>query len=237
MSAKSPIQTHPQSQSELLRERRFLPYFVTQSLGAFNDNVFKNALIALIAFTGVTASADSAGQATLLINLAAGLFILPFFLFSAIAGGIADKYEKSMLIRRVKLAEILIMALGVIGFAIGSLPMQLAVLFLMGVQSTFFGPMKYGILPQHLSTQELVGGNGLVELGTFLAILLGTIAGTQSIVRAADGNTWPVSIILLGTAVVGYLSSRFIPHSPANDPELALSKNLIKENVELVKYT
>ena len=120
MSATAPSSSeteNPSSQSELFRQRRFLPYFVTQSLGAFNDNVFKNALIALIAFSGVTASADSAAQATLLINLAAGLFILPFFLFSAVAGGIGDKYEKSLLIRRVKLAEILIMALGVVGFA------------------------------------------------------------------------------------------------------------------------
>ncbi len=227
----------PKSQFELLRERRFLPYFITQILGAFNDNVFKNALIALIAFTGIASNANSASEATLLINLAAGLFILPFFLFSAIAGDVADKYEKSFLIRRVKVAEIFIMALGVVGFALGSISIQFAVLFLMGVQSTFFGPIKYGILPQHLTQQELVGGNGLVEMGTFLAILLGTIVGTQSIVLAANDNTWPVSIIILGIACSGYLISRSIPHSPANDPNLTLSRHWLKENVALVKYT
>lgn len=227
---------HP-SQFQLLRQRRFAPYFVTQVLGAFNDNVYKNALVALIAFSGIASGASSAGQATMLINLAAGLFILPFFLFSAIAGNVADKYEKSFLIRRIKLAEIVIMITGIVGFAIGNLPLQFAVLFLMGVQSAFFGPIKYGILPQHLSKQELVGGNGLVELGTFLAILLGTIVGTQSTVRAADGNTWPVSIILIVVAVTGYLSSRSIPESPANDPDLQVSMNWLKNNLSLVKYT
>ena len=201
MSAESPLPTEDQtnpvadtqvSQFGLLRQRRFLPYFITQILGAFNDNVYKNAMVALIAFTGIAASADSAAQSTLLINLAAGLFILPFFLFSAIAGDVADKYEKSFLIRGIKLAEIVVMLIGVVGFASGSLPLQFLVLFLMGIQSTFFGPIKYGILPQHLSQKELVGGNGLVELGTFLAILLGTIVGTQGIVRVADGNTWPI---------------------------------------------
>jgi len=225
------------SQFDLLRQRRFLPYFVTQILGAFNDNVFKNALIALIAFTGIAASAESSADATLLINLAAGLFIMPFFLFSALAGEVADKYEKSSLVRRIKLLEIAIMTMGVIAFSFDSLVLQFVVLFCMGVQSTFFGPLKYGILPQHLAKSELVGGNGLVELGTFLAILLGTIVGTQSIVRAADGNTWPVSIIIIVVAVSGYIASRSIPNSPPNDPELVLSKRWLRDNVTLVKYT
>ena len=246
MSAESPQpsegQTNPAtdtqvSQFGLLRQRRFLPYFITQILGAFNDNVYKNAMVALIAFTGIAASADSAAQSTLLINLAAGLFILPFFLFSAIAGDVADKYEKSFLIRRIKLAEIVVMLIGVVGFASGSLPLQFLVLFLMGIQSTFFGPIKYGILPQHLSQKELVGGNGLVELGTFLAILLGTIVGTQGIVRVADGNTWPISIIIVLVAVIGYFSSRSIPHSAANDPNLVLTKRWLRDNITLVKYT
>ncbi len=235
-NASETEQSQP-SQFGLLRQRRFLPYFVTQVAGAFNDNVYKNAMVALIAFSGLAASAESSGQATLLINLAAGLFIMPFFLFSAIAGDVADKYEKSFLIRRIKFVEIIIMMIGVVGFATGSLPLQFVVLFLMGVQSTFFGPIKYGILPQHLSSKELVGGNGLVELGTFLAILLGTIVGTQSIVRAADGNTWPVSIVILVVAVFGFFSSQSIPNSPANDPQLVLTKHWFRDNLTLVKYT
>lgn len=226
-----------QSQFGLLRQRRFLPYFITQILGAFNDNVYKNAMVALIAFTGIAASADSAAQSTILINLAAGLFIMPFFLFSAIAGNVADKYEKSFLIRRIKIIEVFIMLIGVVGFASGNLPLQFLVLFLMGVQSTFFGPIKYGILPQHLSLRELVGGNGLVELGTFLAILLGTIAGTQGIVLAANGNTWPISILIVAVAIAGYLSSRSIPHSAPNDPDLEITKHWLRDNVTLVKYT
>ena len=222
-----------QSQFGLLRQRRFLPYFITQILGAFNDNVYKNAMVALITFTGISTSAESA----ILVPLAAGLFILPFFLFSAIAGDVADKYEKSFLIRRIKLVEIVIMLIGVVGFAIGSLPLQFLVLFLMGIQSTFFGPIKYGILPQHLSEKELVGGNGLVELGTFLSILVGTIVGTQGVVQAADGNTWPISIVMVTVAVVGYFSSRSIPHSAPNDPELVLTKRWLHDTVTLVKYT
>jgi len=229
--------TSQDSQSEFLRQRRFLPYFLTQIFGAFNDNVYKNAMVAVIAFTGVSEGASSAAEANVLINLAAALFIMPFFLFSAIAGDVADKYEKTKLIRRIKLAEIAIMSLGVVAFAWNSLPLQFTVLFLMGVQSTFFGPIKYGILPQHLSHRELVGGNGLVELGTFLAILLGTIVGTQSIVRVADGNTWPVSIIILLVALLGYWVSRSIPNSPANDPTLQLSRRWLGDTVKLVKYT
>jgi len=129
------------------------------------------------------------------------------------------------------------MCLGALAFALNSLLLQFLVLFLMGVQSTFFGPIKYGILPQHLSSRELVGGNGLVELGTFLAILLGTIVGTQSIVRAAEGNTWPVSIIILTVAALGFLTSRSIPISPANDPALKLSRHWFRDSIKLVKYT
>ena len=207
MSARGPF--------ALLGERRFAPYFVAQTLGAFNDNVYKNALVALVAFVAVREGGDDA----LVINLAAGLFILPFFLFSAWCGQIAEKHEKAMLIRRIKLAEIAIMTLGVVAFALGSVPMLIAVLFLMGLQSTFFGPLKYAILPQHLDDGELVGGNALVELGTFLAILLGTIAGTQLITRS-DGGVVPIALVLLAVAVGGYLASRAIPVSAPVDPTL-----------------
>jgi len=227
-----------QNQFQLLRQRRFAPYFLTQLLGAFNDNVYKNALVALIAFSAArqAGTGDSINDG-LMINLAAGLFILPFFLFSAFAGQVADKFEKSALIRQIKLAEILIMGLGIVAFAVQSLPLQMGTLFLMGVQSTFFGPIKYGILPQHLSEQELIGGNGLVELGTFLAILLGTIAGTQLIARSADGSVWPVAVVLLLVAVAGWFCSRAIPTAPANDPSLNVRFNPMIETVRLVKET
>lgn len=222
------------SQFELLRQRRFAPFFLTQLLGAFNDNVYKNALVALIAFAAVRSSTMNDG---LMINLAAGLFILPFFLFSALCGQIADKYEKSVLIRRIKLAEILIMGCGVVAFYLNSVPLLIGILFLMGVQSTFFGPIKYGILPQHLHESELTGGNGLVELGTFLAILLGTIAGTQLIAKADSGSVLPVSIVLMLVAIAGYVASRAIPESPANDPSLVIRFNPFTETFKLVRDT
>jgi len=226
--------SHQPNQFALLRERRFLPYFLTQLLGAFNDNLFKNALVALIAFTAVS---KGASNDTLLINLSAGLFILPFFLFSALSGQIADKYEKSRLIRLIKLGEIGIMLLGAIAFVSGNLVWLLAVLFLMGMQSTFFGPLKYGILPQQLHESELIGGNGLVELGTFLAILVGTIVGTQLIDKAPGNNAMPVAIAIVITAIVGWWVSRSIPEAPAADAHLTIRFNPITETWRLVHDT
>jgi len=221
----------------LLRQRRFLPYFLTQLLGAFNDNVYKNALVALIAYSALRSDAPAGGgNDGLLINLAAGLFILPFFLFSAFAGQVAERYEKSLLLRRIKLAEIGIMLAGAAALFSGSVTAMIGVLFLMGLQSTFFGPIKYSILPQHLRRDELVGGNGLVELGTFLAILLGTIAGTQVITRV-PGSVWPVSAVLLLVALAGWFSSRAIPPAPATAPGLALRFNPVAETWRLVRDT
>ena len=225
-----PVKTR--STAELLTSRRFAPYFVTQLLGGFNDNVYKNALVALVAYVGLSSS----GSEALLINLAAGLFILPFFLFSAFAGQVAERYEKSMLIRRIKLAEILIMLTGVLAIASGNVAFMIAVLFLMGLQSTFFGPIKYGILPQHLHDEELVSGNGLVELGTFLAILFGTIAGTQ-LIAATDGAVLPIALVLLVVACAGWLASRRIPLAPAAAPDLRLSFNPVVETWKLVRET
>ena len=159
-----------QSQFALLGKKRFLPFFLTQLLGAFNDNIFKQSLILAILFK-ISADADK----SLLVNLCALLFILPFFLFSALGGQFGEKFPKDALIRKIKLAEIVIMLLGATGVLLGSLPLMLAVLFAMGTQSALFGPVKYSILPQHLREEELVGGNALVEMGTFLAILAGTI--------------------------------------------------------------
>lgn len=234
MNPSTPSDSQNPSQFSLLKQRRFAPYFVTQLLGAFNDNVYKNALIALIAFAAVRSSTVNDG---LLINLSAGLFILPFFLFSALCGQVADKYEKSTLIRRIKLAEIGIMLIGVVAFYLNSVPLLIGVLFLMGTQSAFFGPIKYGILPQHLRESELTGGNGLVELGTFLAILLGTIAGTQLIAKAPEGNILPIAVVLLGVAVIGYLTSRAIPEAAASDPELTIRFNPLSETIKLLNST
>ena len=166
--------TVAENQFHLLRIRRFLPLFVTQFLGALNDNLFKNALVILVLYR-IAEAAGLDGQ--ILITVAAGAFILPFFIFSATAGQLADKFEKSRLIRLVKLAEIAIMGLAVAGFLSGDAYLMIGVLFLMGTQSTFFGPLKYSILPDHLREDELIGGNALIEAGTFLAILIGTIVG------------------------------------------------------------
>ena len=173
------------SQFELLRSRRFLPLFVTQFLGAFNDNAFKNALIILVTFRGADALGLDAG---IMVALAAGIFILPFFLCSATAGQLADKHEKAKLIRIIKFAEIVAMALAVVGLFRQDVWMLMGVLFLMGTQSAFFGPLKYAILPDHVARERLLAANGLIEAATFIAILLGTIAGGVLILLAeGDG--------------------------------------------------
>lgn len=205
------------SQFLLLKQRRFLPFFLTQFFGAFNDNVFKNALVIMIAFR------VAEDQVDILTNLAFGLFILPFFLFSAFAGQVADKFEKSVLIRRVKMGEILIMLLASVGFYLNSVPLLIFVLFLMGSQSTLFGPVKYGYLPEKLSNHELMGGNGLVEASTFISILLGTILG--GILIALDSFI-PISLAVVAFATLGYLSARQIPLCVAAEPGIKLDWNL-----------
>lgn len=219
------------SQFALIRQRRFGPLFLTQFLGAFNDNVFRNALIIMIAFQASDLSLDS----NTLINLAAGLFILPFFLFSATAGQFADKLEKSQLIRAVKLLEIGIMTLACFGFFFGSLPLLIALLFLMGLQSTLFGPLKYGILPQHLSEVELVGGNGMIEMGTFLAILLGTMLG-GILIGLGDTGVLLVAVTVVALASLGYLASRGIPRAEPVAPDLVVNWNVFNETVRNIKF-
>jgi acyl-[acyl-carrier-protein]-phospholipid O-acyltransferase/long-chain-fatty-acid--[acyl-carrier-protein] ligase len=218
------------SQFGLLRTRRFLPLFVTQALGAFNDNAFKNALVILVTF----ALAERAGiDSQLYITAAAGLFIAPFFLFSATAGQLADKFEKSMLIRRIKLLEIALMGLAAIGFWRQDPWWLLGVLFLMGTQSTLFGPLKYSILPQHLEESELIGGNALIETGTFLAILLGTLFG--GLLVLSDAGMEVVSATLIGLAVLGYLASFAIPAAAAPSPGLRLSANVPLETWRIIR--
>jgi 1-acyl-sn-glycerol-3-phosphate acyltransferase len=208
----------------LLRTRRFAPFFWTQTLGAFNDNVFKNALVILVTFGIAGLSQD---QINLYVNLAAGLFILPFFLFSATAGQLAEKHEKSRLIRWIKLAEIGIMALGVAGLYSGSVPFLLGVLFLLGAQAAVFGPVKYSILPQALHPSELVTGNAWVEAATFLAILLGTMLGGWLIARSF--GVAGVSVVVIASAVLGWLAARGIPTAPATAPGLAINWNPVTE--------
>jgi 1-acyl-sn-glycerol-3-phosphate acyltransferase len=212
------------SQFDLLKARRFAPFFATQFLGAFNDNLFKNALIVLLTFQ---AASWTALAPEVLTNLAAGIFILPFFLFSATAGQLADKYDKAKLARLVKLLEIVIMGVALLGFSLHSLSVLLTALFLLGLHSTLFGPVKYAILPQHLRERELVGGNALVEAGTFVAILIGTLAGGL-LAGAAGHPTW-VAYAGLVIAVFGYLFSRGIPAAPAPAPELVVSLNPLSE--------
>lgn len=216
-------------QTSLLGQKRFLPYFVTQFFGAFNDNIFKNVLLLFVAFAGVGALPISSN---LFINLAAGLFILPFFLFSASAGVLADKYEKSWFIRKVKLAEIGIMCLGAIGFITESYLILLVLLFLMGTQSAFFGPVKYALLPQQLKPNELVPGNALVETGTFLAILLGTLGA--GVIASADNAKYIAAAAVVLFAVLGYISSRSIPEAPASAPDLSFKWQPIKQTKQTI---
>jgi len=198
------------AQGQLLRSRRFGPFFWTQFLGALNDNVFKNALVILFTFGAAEAVLDP----TVLVNLAGGIFILPFFLFSATAGQLADKLEKTRIIRAVKLLEIGIMCVGAVGFALESATVLLAALFAMGVHSTLFGPVKYSILPQHLRDDELVGGNALVEMGTFVAILVGTILGGLLIAVPGVGRG-VVATATIVLACCGFVVSRSIPRRDA----------------------
>ena len=163
-----------QSQFRLLGQRRFAPFFATQFLGALNDNIFRNGLVILVTFQGVQVIGMDHSQ---LANVAGALFILPFFIFSAISGQLADKFEKSMLMRRIKTLEIVLMSIAAVAFMAESFSVLLFVLFLMGCQSTLFGPVKYAYLPQRLAEEELIGGNALVEAGTYIAIILGLIVG------------------------------------------------------------
>lgn len=220
----NPEPTPPHSQFSLLGTRRFAPFFIAQFLGAFNDNLFKNALVVLLTFQ---AASWTTLAPEILTNLAAGIFILPFFIFSATAGQLADKYDKAGMARLVKLIEMLIMVVAALGFFMHSLTVLLGALFLLGLHSTLFGPVKYAILPQHLSEDELVGGNALVESGTFVAILVGTLAGGL----LAGAGVHPSWIALAGllVAAAGYLASRAIPAAPAPVPGLAINLNPIAE--------
>jgi len=227
------------SQFALLKVRRFLPFFLTQFLGAFNDNLFRNALVVSITY----GAAVSAGQASVLSNAAQGLFILPFFLFSALAGQLADKYEKSRLIRQTRLAEVILMFCAAAALYVGHIPTLLGLIFLLGVLATIFGPLKYSLMPQHLRQSELVGGNALVDAGTFIAILIGTISGgllvpTPTADQAAGTSTanTAAAIAMIVVAIGTWLCSRFIPPAEATDPGLKVNFNPFSATWQALKF-
>jgi acyl-[acyl-carrier-protein]-phospholipid O-acyltransferase/long-chain-fatty-acid--[acyl-carrier-protein] ligase len=211
------------NQYHLLKTKRFLPLFITQFFNAFNDNVFKNALVILITYR----LAQSASSEQFMIALTGGIFILPFFLFSATAGQIADKFEKSALIRLIKCAEVLFMIIAAFGFYLDNITLLMATLFFLGTHSTFFGPIKYSILPEQLRSDELIAGNGLIEAGTFLAILIGQILG--GILIIGKNGVHLISFALLSIAVLGLASSLFIPRTRRGSPKLKISLNLFRE--------
>ncbi|MBP7982066.1 MAG: MFS transporter [Arenimonas sp.] len=218
------------NQYELLKQRRFLPFFLTQSLGAFNDNVFRNAMLALMVYQ----MGLSTAQATLYSNLAPALFILPYFLFSATAGQIAERYEKALLIRFTTALEIVIMSVAAFGFIYGIPWLLMFCLFMTGVQSTLFGPVKYAILPQVLHPEELTGGNGLVEMGTSISILIGMIVGMLLLMIPGYGPQ-AAAIAMIALAVTGHLVSRAIPTAPAIEPGLKINRNLFAESLHVLR--
>ncbi|HQR11216.1 MAG TPA: MFS transporter [Casimicrobiaceae bacterium] len=223
---------HEPNQFDLLRQRRFAPFFWTQALGAGNDNIYKNALVIFVAYHAAHLSTIDANT---LVNLAAAVFILPFVLFSATAGQLADKFEKSRLIRYIKVFEIAIMVTGFAGFWWQSLPLLFGALLLMGLHSTLFGPVKYAILPQHLRIEELVGGNGLVEMGTFVAILVGTIVGGLLVAMQPNGPVFAATVSV-AVAVAGWLVSRAIPLTPAVAPGLSINWNPVTETWRNLRF-
>ncbi|MCP4036400.1 MAG: MFS transporter [bacterium] len=219
----------------LILDRRFAAFFWTQFLGAFTDNAFKQALVLMITFRATMSEAETG----MLIAVASGLFILPYFLFSPLAGQISDKYEKAMVMRRVKLFEIAIMVLAAIGFALAGAEVVwadaflIAILFLMGTQSTFFGPVKYSIIPQHLQKEELMEGTALVEMGTFVAILTGTIVGGILILQ----SKLLVGGSLIALAAAGWLTSRKIPYAAPSNPEQPIRLNWLSEYRQLYRIS
>ena len=218
------------NQFALLKQRRFLPFFIVQALGAFNDNIYRQAIIGLLFFLGV-----SSEERTLYTNLAPALFILPYFLFSALAGQIAEKLEKQRLIVITTTMEIVIMSVAAIGFLTQSMPVLLIALFCTGLQSTLFGPVKYSVLPSILKPEELTGGNGLVEMGTSISILTGMIAGGMIFALAGSHGPIVAASAIIGLAVAGNIASRLIPRLDAGAPELKINWNPLSESLAVLR--
>ncbi|MDQ3618057.1 MAG: MFS transporter [Pseudomonadota bacterium] len=222
----------PRNQFGLLKQRRFGPFFSVQALGAFNDNVYRQAIIGLLFWLGV-----SSEERTLYTNLAPALFILPYFLFSATAGQIAEKLEKSRLIRITTAMEIAIMSLAAVGFLLQNMTVLLVALFCTGLQSTLFGPVKYSILPSVLKPEELTGGNGLVEMGTSMSILVGMIFGGLIFKLAGEHGPVVAATAIVALAITGNLISRAIPRAEAGAPDLRINWNPIPESIAIWKLT
>ena len=221
-----------QNTAHLLRTRRFLPLFLTQLLGAFNDNLFKFSMVILVTY-GIY---DSESEDFAFNALASGLFILPFFLFSSLAGQLADNYDKARITRFVKTLEIFIAVIGGVGLWLHSIPIMLTALFLLGLQSTFFGPIKYAVLPQHLQKDEVLAGTGLVEAGTYIAILAGTILG--GIIIDRDGNGVEIAIVTVFlVALIGRIAAQFMPPAPAQREVEKIDFNFIRSSIRLISAT
>jgi MFS family permease len=226
----------------LVRTRRFFPLFATQFLGAFNDNLFRTAMVMLVIY-GIYG--DATREATF-SAIAGGLFILPFFLFSALAGQLADANDKAMMIRVIKTVEIPIMMVGAAGLVIHDVPLLLTALFAMGIHSTFFGPIKYAILPQHLEADEVLGGTGLVEAGTYVAILGGILLGGVLVLQRPDGSfhaEW-AAVAVLAVAVAGRITAMFVPEAPPSEdaampglPKRGMDWHVIRASINLVRAT
>ncbi len=223
----------PSSQFALLTQRRFAPFFGAQFLGAFNDNLFKTALVTAITFDAVSWTDLNVG---LLNNLIAGLFILPFVLASATAGQIADKNDKAFLMRAVKLMEIAIMVIAAFGWAMHNLWLLVAAVVGMGLHSTIFGPVKHSYLPQHLSKPELIGGNGMVQMGTFVGILTGQLLGAAAMALGATGVT-VIVVATIAVAVLGLLLTLMVPYSPPVAPDLVISRNVFAESARNLRFS
>ena len=231
-----------QDSLHLLKTRRFLPLFTTQFLGAFNDNLFRTAMVMLVIY-GIYRDAE---QEATFSAIAGGLFILPFFLLSALAGQLADAHDKARIIRIVKTVEIVIMLFGAAGLFLHNIPLLLVALTAMGIHSTFFGPIKYAILPQHLEKGEVLGGTGLVEAGTYIAILGGTILGGLLVLERPDGTyhaEWAALAVLL-VAAIGRVAGGFVPPAPPVDepeipgyPRRGMDWHIIRASVTLVNGT
>ncbi|MBN2692178.1 MAG: MFS transporter, partial [Burkholderiaceae bacterium] len=218
------------NQFVLLGQRRFAPFFWTQFGGAGNDNLFKFAFTVMVAYRAEAATALSTG---LMVNLIAALYILPFVLFSATSGQLADKYDKAVLMRRVKTLEIAIMLLALWGFVAANVPALLACAFGMGLHSTLFGPAKYAYLPQHLNSAELTGGNGMTEMGTFVAILLGNLAG--GLLMTFERGPLLAGLSCVAVALLGWTAARFIPRTAPVDPQLRINWNPFTETVRNIR--
>ncbi|MEG2045362.1 MAG: MFS transporter, partial [Comamonas sp.] len=225
-------ESHP-NQFALLGQRRFAPFFWTQFCGAANDNLFKFAFTVMVTYQ-LSVGWLPPAMAGLVIG---ALFILPFLLFSATSGQLTDKWDKTRMFRLVKNLEIAIMAIAAWGFITANVPMLLGCVFLMGLHSTLFGPVKFAYLPQVLNDRELTGGNGMVEMGTFVAILLGNVAGGLLVAVPEVGHT-QVAVACVALALVGRLCAQFIPHAPATDPGLVINWNPFTEtwrNLQLAR--